>query len=61
MTWLAYRVLLEVDERVRIRVSFPLIAVWVSLVVVTCVYVLHYTALRVFLQELENRLYVDRH
>jgi hypothetical protein len=61
MTWLAYCVLTEVDERARIRVCFPLITVLVLLVVVTCVYVLHYTSLRVFLWELEYRLYVDRH
>jgi hypothetical protein len=46
MAWLAYCVLTEVDERARIRVCFPLITVLVLLVVVTCVYVLHYTSLR---------------
>jgi hypothetical protein len=61
MMWLAYCVLTEVDERARIRVCFPLMAVLVLLVVVTCVYVLHYTSLRVFLRELENRLYVEKH
>jgi hypothetical protein len=61
VTWLSYCVLTEVDERARIRVCFPLTEVSVLLVVVTCVNVLHYTSLRVFLRELENRLYVEKH
>jgi hypothetical protein len=61
MTWLAYCVVTEVGERARIRVCFRLIAVSVLLVVVTCVYVLHYTSLRVVLRELEKRLYGDKH
>jgi hypothetical protein len=46
---LAYHLVAEVVEGARNRVRFPLITFSVLLIVITCVYVLHYTALHLFL------------